>query len=146
MLCYLSLTFRSKLDIVTNLRKKKKTSQESWICLWYLCGKEMQKYPLWRQQTNMKNLNQSSMIKNKKRIFSVFPKTKHYIIFHFHFCRIFSDDTVSDTVTSASLHFYFFLRKYSVEGVHQRYTIETFVSETFRLQLCTVYYHNISFA
>lgn len=24
MLCYLSLTFRSKLDIVTNLRKKKK--------------------------------------------------------------------------------------------------------------------------
>lgn len=111
MLCYLSLTFRSKLDIVTNLRKKKKPSQERWICLWYLCGKEMQKYPLWRQQTNMKNLNQSSMIKNKKRIFSVFPKTKHYIIFHFHFCRIFSDDTVSDTVTSASLHFYFFFKK-----------------------------------
>lgn len=44
MLCYLSLTFRSKLDIVTNLRKKK-TPQESWICLWYLCGKEMQKIP-----------------------------------------------------------------------------------------------------
>lgn len=146
MLCYLSLTFRSKLDIVTTLRKKKKHLKKVGFafdtfvekkCKNTLCGGNRQ---TWRTSTK------ALWSRIRKGFFLYFRRQS--IILFFIFISVVFSQMIQSVIQSPQHHciFIFFLRKYSVEGVHQRYTIETFVSETFRLQLCTVYYHNISFA